>query len=399
MVREEMMRSKLYLVFLAGLLAAGAVDAGVQDTLSQRSERVLIEESTAAEQARAEAQSRSEYGLELRPRVTDSDAGVALRIYLPSRWNGSKLREQLALVAESELLRIAALEWQELMEVYRGFCNYRMYQRQLELYDSELASLEPFLEKADLDVQLKQLAVTDRARLYSLYLDLVNSRAGVRADQLEVEQDLRLLLGAEANLVSMARSAKVDMPPRNTFVSLLNQALENRSDYRLFDTQTRSLEAAEAVAKAEDGFRLKYIQPGYEVDYNNGESTYGLSASFVLPWGTRNPDIVAFQQERALANSAMELQRTVIEHRLRVLLRVTSDHFDQVSKRSETIKPLLRQLYADLEQVDTGRLEDLRNLMLIRERILDVSIDSTRTISRKEQIAVDLAAELGTLTR
>jgi hypothetical protein len=35
--------------------------------------------------------------------------------------------------------------------------------------------------------------------------------------------------------------------------------------------------------------------------------------------------------------------------------------------------------------------------MHIRERILDVSMDSTRTICRKEKIAVNLAEELGTL--
>jgi len=393
-----MMRVILCIALLSGSLPAmSAANAGVEDSLSQRSERAVMDESTATAQARARAQSRSEYGLELRPRVTDSEAGVALRIYLPSRWNRSKLREQLTLVAESEQLRVASLEWQELMQVYRGFCDYRMYQSQLALYEKELASLEPYLEKADLNVKLNQLAVADRARLYSLYLDLVNDQSGVRADQLEVEQELRLLLGAHARLAQMAGTAKVDMPPKTAFITLLNRALENRSDYRVFDIHARSLDAAEAVARKEDGFRLKYLQPAYEVDYNNGESSVGLSASFVLPWGTRNPDIAVFQQERALAGSSMELQRMVIEHRLRVLLKTAEDHFEQARGRSDLIKPLLRQLYADLEQLDTGRIEDLRNLMLIRERILDVSIDSTRTICRKEQIAVDLAEELGSL--
>lgn len=381
------------------LLTLGTVYAGVEASLSQRSERAVLEESTAAEQARARAQSRSEYGLELRPRVTDSDVGVALRIYLPHRWNKTNLREQLTLVTESEQLRVAALEWQELMQVYRSFCEYRMFERQQELYQKEIESLAPYLEKADLDVKLNQLSVADRARLYSLYLDLVNNHARVMADRLEVEQELRLLLGAYANLGQMAESAKVDMPPKTSFVSLFNRALENRSDYRVFDTQVRSLDAAEAVARAEDGFRLKYLQPGYAVDYNNGESIIALSASFVLPWGTRNPDIAVYQQERALAQSSMELQRIVIEHRLRVLLKTAENHFAQADQRSEAVKPLLKQLYADLELLDTGRLEDLRNLMLIRERILDVSIDSTRTICRKELIAVDLAEEVGTVAR
>lgn len=393
------MRTQRYTLLLSGLiLAAGSAGAGVEDTLSKRSERTVLDESTAAEQARARAQSRSEYGLELRPGITDDDVGVALRIYLPSRWNKSNLREQLTLVAESEQLRVAALEWQELIQVYRLFCDYRMYQRQLALYDRELETLAPYLEKADLDVQLNQLTVADRARLYSLYLDLVNDHAGVRADQLEIEQELRLLIGAEANLERMAGGVKVGLPPRNSFVTLLNQALENRSDYRRFDVEARSIEAAEAVARAEDGFRLKYIQPSYAVDYNNGESSVGLTASFILPWGTRNPDIAVYQQELMLARSSMQLQREIIEHRLCVLIKTANDYFKHADHCSETIKPLLEKLNADLELLDTGRLEDLRNLMLIRERILDVSVDSMRNIRRKEQIAVELAAEIGTLT-
>lgn len=395
-----MMPVRRYIIWMLMCpLVAAAGEADVQDRLSLHSERALIERSTSVEQARAQAQSRSEYGLELRPRVTDSDAGVALRIYLPSRWRASKLKEQLTLVAETEQLRVAALEWQELIQVYRLFCEYRMLRSQMGLYQEELDFLNPYLEQADLDVQLNQLAVIERARLYSLYLDLVNNQEQRRADQLEIEQELRLLLGVHANLDRMSYSAAVDLPPQDSLFSLLNQALRNRSDYRLFSARARSLDAAESVAQAEDGFRLKYIQPGYEVDYNNGESTVGLSASFVLPWGTRNPDIAVYQQERALAFSSMDLQRRIIEHRLRVLLRTTEDHLNQAETRSRTLTPLLEQLQADLALVDTGRLEDLRDLMLIRERILDVSIDSTRTVCRREQIAVDLAAELGTLTQ
>lgn len=375
------------------LMQNGDMKAKVQ----QRSERAVLEESTAAEQARAQAQSRSEYGLELRPRVTDSEVGVALRIYLPDRWNESRLREQLELVATSERLRVAALEWQELLQVYRRFCEYRMFQRQVAMFEKELQNMEPYLEQANLDVELNQLAVTDRAKLYSLYLDWVNDHAKVKADQLDVVQELRLLLGADADLDQMAGRARVEMPPKTEFDALLKRALENRPDYRQFNIQARSLNAAEAVAKAEDGFRLKYIQPAYEVDYNNGESTVGLSASFILPWGTRNPDIAVYQQQRALIYSTMDLQRTVIEHRLRVLLKAAEDYYEQAGERIETIKPILVRLDSDLQMMDTGRLEDLRDLMLIRERILDVSLQTTRAICRKEQIAVDLAEELGSL--
>ena len=151
------------------------------------------------------------------------------------------------------------------------------------------------------------------------------------------------------------------------------------------------------MAESEVGFRLKYIQPFYQADYDNGENTVGISASFILPWGTRNPDISVYQKQRALTDSTMELQRIVIEHRLHVLLKSAENYYEQANKRAETIKPLLTRLYSDLQTMDTGRLEDLRNQLLIRERIIDVSLQTTRTICRKEQIAVDLAEELESL--
>lgn len=391
------------------LFAAGVVSAADGlDTLMQRgdlsaavkgrSEGVLVEESIAVEQARAAAQSRSEYGLELRPRVTDSDVGAALRIYLPSRWNKSKLREQLALVAQEEQLRVAALEWRDLMEVYRGFCEFRMLNKQLVIYQNELNALDPYLEKANIEVELNQLSVRDRAKLYSLYLDLVNSQEKVNADLLETRQKLYLLVGASADLETLAETALIAMPPRAEFELLLQRTLKNRSDFQLHSANARATSAAEAVARSEDGFRLKYVQPDVQVDYNDGETSFGLSASFVLPWGTRNPDIAVYQQQRAYSLSVMELQRRMIADRLRVLLKTADAYYAQAAERSDRIKPLLLKLDEDLKIMDTGRLEELRDVLLVRERMLDVSLQTTRALCNKERIAVDLAEEIGSLT-
>ncbi len=401
---------KITLLFLA-LNGVGAAELEFEElmelmrngdlnmSVKEHSEGSLIEQSIAVEQVRASAQSRSEYGLELRPRVSDDDVGAALRIYLPSRWNKSKLREQLALVAEEEQLRIATLEWQELMAAYRGFCEFRMLNKQLEIYRKELLVLEPYLEKADIEVTLNQLAVVDRAKLYSIYLDLVNDHEKTKAELLENRQELQFLVGANANLEAMSESALIDIPPQTEFDILLRKALENRSDFRLHDVHARSTSAAAAIARSEDGFRLKYIQPDFRFDYSNDETTYGLSASFVLPWGTRNPDIAVYQQQQALSLSVRELQRRIIADRLQVLLKTADAYFAQVTERVIRIKPLLSKLNQDMQAMQTGRLEELRDVLLVRERILDVSLETTRAICNKERIAVDIAEELGTLAQ
>jgi outer membrane protein TolC len=394
----------LSIALVAGAFADDQLDLLMQqgdlsESVRSRSEGALVKESIAVEQARAKAQSRSEYGLELRPRISDNEVGAALRVYLPSSWNKSKLREQLALVAQEEQLRVHALEWQELMEVYRGFCEFRMLNKQLKIYQEELSTLEPYLEKANLQVELNQLSVVDRAKLYSLYLDVLNSEEKVKADLLESRMELQLLVGAGANLDAMAGTALITMPPQANFDQLFDLALKNRSDFLVHAASARSTYAAEAVARSEDGFRLKYIQPDVEVDYNNGDTTFGLTASFVLPWGTRNPDIAVYQQQRALSLSVMDLQRRLIANRLRVLLKTADAYYAQAEERGDRIKPLLTKLDTDLKTMDTGRFEDLRDVLLVRERMLDVELQTTRSVCVKEQLAVDIAEEVGSLTQ
>jgi hypothetical protein len=411
MVRKKMMAKTFYSIFVLTLLMAfptTAEDQNLQEPKQQgnlkknirsRSESALLYESIALEQARAKAQSRSEYSQELRPRVSDNDVGVALRIYLPACWKKSKLREQLSLVAKSEQLRVAALDWEKLMQVYRQFCEYRMYQKQQVLFNQELLHLKPYLEKADLGVTLNQLSVTDRAKLYSLYLDLINNHEKVKFELLDLEQALFFILGANADLDRMSEAVIVGRPSRMEFDALMRLALKNRADYKQFDVHTRSLDAAEHIARSEDGFHLKYIQPDYKVDYKNGGSSYGLSASFVLPWGTRNPDITIYQQQRALELSEKHLQRTIIAERLQILLKTSEVYYQQAKERSDKLEPLLKQLSRDLKMMNTGRLEELRDLMLIRERMLNVSLQATKAICKKEKIAIDLAEETGTLVQ
>ncbi|MCF7848362.1 MAG: hypothetical protein K9M45_05880 [Kiritimatiellales bacterium] len=395
------MRRKMIQLFIPGLLLALpslANEAELKASVRARSESALLEESTAAKQAAAQAKSRSEYGLELRPRVTDSDAGVGLRIYLPDRWSKKKLREQLVLVAQSEQLRVAALEWQELLAAYRDFCTYRMLRKQLTLHAAELEILEPYLAQADLSVQQHQLAVADRVKLYSLYLDLLNDREKNEMEFIGIQRRLHLALGSKADLETFSKTATIEIPGRLEIGELVRQALGNRADYRRLDVEVRALGAAEAVARSEDGFRFKYIQPEYSVDFDGDrEQTWGVSAAFVLPWGTRNPEIGAYQQQRMLVVSSMEQQRRIMEERLQVLLNASVALKEQIERRSHLVLPLVEQLETDLEQMDNLPLEQLLDLMSTRERILDAALQTAKAECERERIAVDLAEELGTL--
>ncbi len=366
-----------------------------RDTIRTRSEAALVDESTALEQARTHARAPSDYGLELRPSISDNDAGLALRIYLPDRWSKKRLREQLTVAARSEQLRVATMEWEDIVSVYRNFCTYRMLNQQLALIEKELRYVEPYLERADRSVELNQLPVSERARLYSSYLALLNDRNELAASLLEVRQQLMLLLGPDTDIDKLSSTAVVSMPSQMEIESLLRIALEKRSDYQRLGSDIRAMQLAEEAARTEDGFHLKYIQPAYRVDYDDGSNGWELSASFILPWGSRNPDIAVYRQQQILSRAAQTQQRHLIEGRLRVLLAISESYYKQVAMQNQRLKPVLNRLNEDLTVLADVPLEQIRDTLSIRKRILDTSLLSVESKYRAEILAIDLTEELG----
>ena len=407
------MRHKPLLMLLPGLLlvlSAGAEqpDPAIQlnhliqkidlrSSVHQRSESALLDELTAVEQAALEANNQSDYSLELRPRVTDSSAGVALRVYLPERWNKRTLSEQLILAAQSEQLRVAALEWQEVMEVYRNFCAYRMLCRQRELLNAEIAFVKPYLEQADLGVEQHQFSIANRARLYSHHLDLLNQKNKVKLELIDLARSLYRLLGPAAELDSYSRMARLPALTRLNADALIQQALRQRSDYRRFDVDAQALDAAEALAQSKDVFRLKYLQPSYDVDYSGGDNSWALSASFILPWGSQRSEIQVYQQQRLLLSAAQSQQQALIADEIQVLLKTARAYDARIRERMMQTDAVVKQLEADLEDMRKGTLEQVRERLLIRERLLDVALHEAKAEYEKECLAVDLAETLGRL--
>lgn len=369
--------------------------AEFRETIRSQNEGALSSESTQLEQSKTFARSRADYGLELRPSVSDDDAGLALRIYLPDRWSKKRMHEQLTLAARSEQLRIAALEWTDVVGIYRDFCTYRMIRRQLELINSEMRFIEPYLEMADQRIALNQMTISDRARLYSTYLALVNDYGERMNDYLDTQRRIRMIVGPDADLENFAELAVIEMPTQLEIRSLLRTALEQRADYRQLGVDMQAMKLAEEAARTEDGFRLKYLQPAYRVDYEDGTDGWELSASIILPWGTRNPDIAVYQHQQMLYAAAQSQQRRLIEDQLRVTLDMAHAYYSQVAEQKQRTAPLLKTLREDLDILVNAPLDQVRDLISIRERMLDAALQSAESECLAETIAVDLAAALG----
>ncbi|MBN2164407.1 MAG: hypothetical protein JXR25_08710 [Pontiellaceae bacterium] len=369
--------------------------AALQEAVRNRTDGALLDESIAVEQARIEARSGAGFGMELRPSVSDDSAGMALRFTFPDRWSRKKLEEQIQLSAESEQLRTKALEWQEIISVYRSFCRYRMLEQKSVLITAEVEFIKPLLKQADEGVVLNQFSVTDRARLYGSYLSYLNEQNKISSDRIEVMNSLRTVLGAEIDLPLLAKISRIEMPSQMELSSLLRTALEQRADYKNMDLQYQALQLAESDAQSKEGFHLKFIQPEYRMNHDNGSDGWELSAAFVLPWGTRNPDVAIYNHQKALTQAMKDQQRSLIEHRLQVLIATASAYYEHSTEQNRSTAPVIKRLKADLETLKDLPLEQSRDLISIRERILDAELQLTELTCRMETVAVDLADELG----
>ncbi|MBN2685523.1 MAG: hypothetical protein JXR40_09615 [Pontiellaceae bacterium] len=389
------------IIFLSAVLSVAATlvsavpEDEIREAIQQRGEPALLRHSTALERAEMEAENRSDFSMELRPSVSDDDVGLALRINLPREWNNMRLQTQLALASTAEQLRIAQLEWQEIIAAYREFCTYRMLEKKATLLEQELGFMKPYLVLADERVERQQFRVEDRTRLYGDYLALLNDLGQLQNERIEVEKTLKIILGPDAELETLADRALIPMPTESELDELVKMATRQRLDYQQFNVEMDRLKLAEEAARKEEGFQLKYIQPSYSVDYNTGKDAWELSAAVVLPWGRSNPDIALYRQHQAFSLANQSLQCQMIEDRLRVMLDTAKEYRALSSEQSQRTSPILERLNVDLQQRESVPLDQVRNMLSIRKQILDASLQVVEKECRIESLAVDFAEELG----
>ena len=90
-----------------------------------------------------------------------------------------------------------------------------------------------------------------------------------------------------------------------------------------------------------------------------------------------------------------EHRRTWIEDRLRVTYDMADAYYTQLAAQKKRTAPLLKTLNEDLSILAHAPLDQIRDLISIRERMLDAALQSVESECLAETIAVDLAQELG----
>ncbi len=366
-----------------------------RETVRNQNEAGLKAELAELEKAEIRSDYDSGYSFELRPSIKRDEAGVALRFNLAERLDQARLEQQLNLAAMSEQYMLDVLEWEEVVSVYREFCSYRKFRDQAELLEKECAFVEPYLEKADQAVLDHHLSVEDRARFYVSYLDILNELGERRNELHDAENALRTILGPTEDLDKLAAQAIIVLPENMDIKELVSMALEQRADYRVHDIEINAMMLAGEAAKEQEQFRLEFIQPSFSVDHNEGHSEWELTASFLLPWGVRNPDIPVIRQQMELAVAAKNQKERLIEARFKAILDMIESYRVQETERLQRNAPVVSQLEKDAQAIAGLPLDRARDLIVIHEQILKSSLQALDSKYREESLAIDLAEQLG----
>ena len=376
-----------------------AVSGEIEEAIRQNRPDSIQDAAIAAEQARIQARTRSaDFGLEFRPSISEDDIGAALRIYLPGRWEKKYLRQQLELATQTEQLRTAQFENDDVLSVYRDLCAYRLQTAKISLIEEELSHIETYLQKINERVENNQFNRGERTRLYSEYLDLLNDLNKLQGEQFDTVKQLQMVLGPQVELSALAPKAIINLPSEYDFDSLFRAAMTQRLDYQRFDLELQSMQLAENSAQEENRFRFKYIQPSYQVDPDKGKDQWSLSTAIVLPWGKPNPDIAFYKKQQTLTEMAQTQKRQMIALRLHTLLNAAKKLQEQDELQKTRLSPILNQLNSDLQQSETLPLEALRGELSVRKSLLNSALQSAEFQHRKEMLAIQIAEELGSFT-
>ena len=392
-----MKRTTIFFALFSAFCVRGAEPSAtnVAQLVRERVDPGVRDAALAARRAEVESQVAARPGFEVRPGVTDSHVGAALRVYVPDFRGRRALRERLALAARSEQLRVAEMEWRQVYAICRDLCDLRGAQRKETLYRKELDALEPVLESAADAVGRNELSLEDRARFGAQYLKLLGEADRQANARIALRARLAARLGPGVDFDALSESVRFEMPSTNAVEELLRLAMAERPDACRLETEALGLEAAANAEARRNGFRLKYLQPSYFVDYTGDDDPkWGLSASFVLPWGQRD-EAGIYRSRQSLALARRDALRNEIRRRIGALLKAAAE-FDRQAKEAEAARrPVVEVLKRDAERMGDLPLSERRILLSIRERLLDVDLRAVETDRQRQRFAIDLAEEIG----
>jgi cobalt-zinc-cadmium efflux system outer membrane protein len=149
---------------------------------------------------------------------------------------GGKRKSEIALAQSNVIL--AQLSFEQLVrnlrfELGKHFYTYYFNQLNIQQLEFQANQLDSLIEKYNVQVSLKNISLKDVVRLQSLNLNIKNSIAEIRQEQMEHGTKIKLIIGTadDFELVLPDQNKTFDQPIFVSYDQLVEQALQKNPNY------------------------------------------------------------------------------------------------------------------------------------------------------------------------
>ena len=280
-------------------------------------------------------------------------------------YTAGKRNKRIALA--QEIGRLTEFEFRDLLrglrfELHSRFYDIYFQSNTVRRYDQQIATLQTTVTAFEREYDRNNVSLRELLRLRSLLFQLSNDRVEIRRQLADDRQFLRTLLSTDQPIRLLANEAELDRYrlPNLSVDSLRDIALQNRTDIKITESQTRQAELNYNLQKALAKPDLR-VGASYDQAASYIPNYIGMSVTTDIPVFNRNQGAI-----RA-ARSQISYQRQVQQQKV---FQVTNEIIAALQKVRD-----VEQLYQSVggrfteqfEQLNRGLIDNFqrRNISLL----------------------------------
>ena len=333
--------------------------------------------------------------IELRPDISEDRVGSALRFITAKHANTPAIQEALLILSEIERLRRKAYLHGEELYCYRLLLRYKTLQEIITLHEYEQNVFEPYLQRAQQAFEKNQLSDIEWAKSKTALLDLKATIRDLLGEKIELKKELGLRLGSDAPLEEWAKSLTLQPLAEQNSSLFLKTALKNRIDFILIQKRKQLASLHEKALMAENQFHLQHIQPEIEHDLNNHSITYGVSASFHLPWSSIQTESMTFQYEMNYYQEVSDQMKNRLATEVQTHLLYFNEQRDLNKTYDSSVIDNLEKQWETLATQKLLRTDQFRDIFYLRNRILSYKRQYKESVLCMQECQLDLIETCG----
>ena len=333
--------------------------------------------------------------IELRPEISEDRISSALRFIMAQHTNTPTIQKALITLSEIERLRRNAYLYEEEMYCYRLLLKYKTLDEIITLHQQEKTVYKSYLERAEIAFEKNQLSEVEWAKANTAFLDISSSISALHEERIELQKELRLRLGTDAPLSTWAHSIHLHALSDKKATLFYQTALKNRADYLLLQKRKQFAQLNSEMLLAENQFHLQHFQPEIEHDLDDHSMTYGISASFHLPWSSTQTESMTYRYEIKYYQELIEKMKKRIATELDAHVLQYHEQCDLNDTYDPAVMNTLDEKWNTLAAAKLLRADQFRDIFYLRNRMLKYKTTYLESALREQEYHLDLLKTCG----